>query len=150
MSSADAPEKTSDADADADADADREWCEFCGRGPELLPLLSDLSLGVNETSVANALGLRNRRELRDWLAQRGLPPLRIFRNWYYLVTMVERFGGEETLSAWALSNGISPGIYSRFVRELVGKNWKAVLKGRAIDVKRHALELFRLHVEWSM
>ena len=142
MSSADQPERLTDDEVES------RWREYCARAPELMPLFRDLSLGVCELSVAESLRLRNRHELRDWMKKRGLPPLRIFRNWYYLVTMVERFGGEEALSAWAMKHGYYASVYSRFVSDLAGKHWREVLKSPAVDVKRHALDVFRVHTEW--
>ena len=47
-----------------DTDVERELQAIFNRAIALIPMLTELSLGVNETSVAEYLKLRNPRELR--------------------------------------------------------------------------------------
>lgn len=123
-------------------DVDARWEAKLRQLAPLLSAFDELRLGFNESDAARTLGVRDVRALRAWLAQQRLPPYRQLRDWYYIVQFVTRFGGENSMTAWALRRGDPPRAYSRFVRQVTGRSWNELKRFSPKSVQKYVLALW--------
>lgn len=130
----------------ATADAEIEWQSVMARCHDLLPYFAELQLNVTATRVACSLGIARADALRALLIGRRLPPFRVMRDWYYIVRLVERFGGGQSIADWALRRGDSPSVYYRLVRQVTGQPWRVVAARGPGDAKVHALRFWGPHL----
>lgn len=122
------------------------WQSVLMRASEMIPIFDELSLRVSATEAAKVLGLGRAERLTQWLRQRRLPPFRPFRNWFYVVRMVEIHQTGVSISRWALSRGLYSAMYYRLVRETSGLEWRVARELSAREIKALALHDWRKHL----
>ena len=112
--------------ADDVRETDRQWADVMHRGIDLLPFFAETRLNVSASRVARAIGVRRAQGLAQLLRKRELPPFKLFRNWIYIVQLVERAECDDKVAHWAMHRGEYPGPYYRLVALEVGESWSVV------------------------
>jgi hypothetical protein len=108
--------------------------------------LTETRLDVTTTRVALALGFRRADELSRLLVARHLPPFYRFRNWVYIVQLVEYHEGGTSLARWAWRQGIYPTVYYRLVRSESGMRWNELSVHGSTWAKAQALRAWAPHL----
>lgn len=123
-----------------------QWYSVASEARQLIDHWCDVDLSLSRRGIAARLGLSNSESVDRWLRSRRLPPYGLFRDWYYVVRLVE-IAGETTLAKWALSQGRDPAVYYRFVERVVRAPWKDV-RGRGVAwVRRRALDVWNPYLQ---
>ncbi|MEQ1692429.1 MAG: hypothetical protein ABMA00_14145 [Gemmatimonas sp.] len=101
---------------------------------------------MSEAHIAVALGLSSPVALRHMLVARGLPPFYLFRDWYYLVRMLERAESGEPIAQWAMYRGDYATVYYRFAARLTGKPWRTIVARGSGWAKTCAMAVWAPHL----
>ena len=136
-----------DAPNERDGAIDVKWNDVMRRCDPIVPLLTDLRLGLSAVEVARSLKLPNAKELERWLTLRRLPRFRRLRPWTCIEQMVVRFDDEKTLSRWADEHGYRSSVYYRFVARETGHQWSNVMRLGRLWVRRHALSAWSAYLK---
>jgi len=128
---------------DPEKDAiDARWNLVRERIGDLCPLFDEIRLSLSQTQVARALALPNVGALRRLLRTRDLPDVRVLRDWYYVVRMVERAHQGDALGHWTMHRGDCADVYYRFVETVTGLPWRVVRDHGVHWVRARALEVW--------
>ena len=122
------------------------WASVMARCPDVVALFGDCQLNLHVTRAACLIGLADKRALQRLLIVRRLPPFLQFRNWCYTVQLVDRFGVEGAISAWALHQGYDPASYYKLVRKTTGRAWGEVRAKGTEWVRGMALQVWAPHL----
>ena len=121
------------------------WESVMDRGRDVLPLFDGCDLGMTITVAAHALGLRDKSELQHLLVKRRLPPFILFRNWCYVVQLVDRFSStNEKLGGWALHRGLATSTYYDLVKRSTARTWTDVEGHGPVWARAKALQTWAL------
>ena len=124
-----------------------QWDDSMSRCPELLPLFVDCPFGLTITNAAYAMGMPDRSALRKRLKQRRLPPYTLFRNWCYVVSLVDKFSDRKTsLAHWAMYGGRETSQFYDLVLETTGSHWRETLLRGSVWARGLALQVWSVHL----
>lgn len=74
------------------------WNDVMRRGADVVPHFADVRLQVTAGMVAVSMGLTGAGVLRKLLRERRLSPFREFRNWIYVLRLVEKNERHESIA----------------------------------------------------
>ena len=119
----------------------QQWEWVMERGRDLVPLFDKCKMGLTITVVARAMGLRDKSALKHLLVARRLPPFKLFRNWCYVVQLVDRFSStRETLGGWVEHRGLATSTYYDLINRSTARTWKEVQANGSVWARAKALE----------
>jgi hypothetical protein len=111
-----------------------EWAAVEMRMGELAQVFGAIELGRSKASVARAVGLSTASDLTRWLRVQRLPPYRLLRNWYIVVSLVDCCGASRSLARSSMY---------RMVRATSGRAWGELREHGAVSCRRPALLAWR-------
>ena len=120
-----------------------EWAAVEMRMGELAQVFGAIELGRSKASVARAVGLSTSSDLTRWLRVQRLPPYRLLRNWYIVVSLVDCCGASRSLARLALDRSVDPSSMYRMVRATSGRAWGELREHGAVSCRRPALLAWR-------
>jgi hypothetical protein len=94
----------------------------------LIQLLRDCRLGLSAARASRILGCGTPEHLDRWMRLNGLPPFALFRNWIYVILLLQQDRNGLPLAHWALNRADDPAVYYRFVLRVTSRTWGSLKK----------------------